>query len=76
KVVLATALTGKDYSRKITLNSQSLADVRERFGSIEPWWRDQFGYGFEGLTESEARTILTLDKGRLDADALRDRVAA
>ncbi|MBN5143489.1 PLxRFG domain-containing protein [Stenotrophomonas maltophilia] len=76
KVVLATALTGKDYSRKIALNSQSLADVRERFGSIEPWWRDQFGYGFEGLTESEARTILTLDKGRLHADALRDRVAA
>lgn len=76
KVVLATALTGKDYSRKIALNSQSLANVRERFGSIEPWWRDQFGYGFEGLTESEARTILTLDKGRLDADALRDRVAA
>lgn len=76
KVVLATALTGKDYSRKIALNSQSLADVRERFGSIEPWWRDQFGYGFEGLTESEARTILTLDKGRLDTDALRDRVAA
>ncbi|HFF6187710.1 TPA: PLxRFG domain-containing protein [Stenotrophomonas maltophilia] len=76
KVVLATALTGKDYSRKIALNSQSLADVRERFGSIEPWWRDQFGYGFEGLTESEARTILTLDKGRLDADAFRDRVAA
>lgn len=76
KVVLATALTGKDYSRKIALNSQSLADVRERFGSIEPWWRDQFGYGFEGLTESEARTILTLDKGRLDADALRDRVSA
>ncbi|MCU1181966.1 PLxRFG domain-containing protein [Stenotrophomonas maltophilia] len=75
KVVLATALTGKDYSRKIALNSQSLADVRERFGSIEPWWRDQFGYSFEGLTESEARTILTLDKGRLDADALRDRVA-
>ncbi|OWQ58449.1 PLxRFG domain-containing protein [Stenotrophomonas maltophilia] len=75
KVVLATALTGKDYSRKIALNSQSLADVRERFGSIESWWRDQFGYGFEGLTESEARTILTLDKGRLDADALRDRVA-
>ncbi|MBP2482858.1 hypothetical protein J3A72_003150 [Stenotrophomonas sp. PvP093] len=76
KVVLATALTGKDYSRRIALNTQSLADVRERFGSIEPWWRDQFGYGFEGLTESEARTILTLDKGRLDADALRDRVAA
>ena len=76
KVVLATALTGKDYSRRIALNSQSLADVRERFGSIEPWWRDQFGYGFEGLTESEARTILTLDRGRLDADALRDRVAA
>lgn len=76
KVGLATALTGKDYSRRIALNTQSLADVRERFGSIEPWWRDQFGYGFEGLTESEARTILTLDKGRLDADALRDRVAA
>lgn len=76
RVVLATALTGKAYSRKLALSPETLARVRERFGSIENWWRGQFGYGFEGLTDSEARTVLSLDKGRLSPDGLRDRVAA
>ncbi len=76
RVVLATALTGKAYSRKLALSPDTLARVRERFGSIENWWRGQFGYGFDGLTESEARAVLSLDNGRLSADGLRDRVAA
>jgi hypothetical protein len=76
RVVLATALTGKDYSRKLALTPKTLEQVRGRFGSIENWWREQFGHGFDGLTESEARTLLTYDKGRLSPDALRDSVLA
>jgi hypothetical protein len=76
RVVLATALTGKDYSRKLALTPKTLDQVRGRFGSIENWWREQFGHGFDGLTESEARTLLTYDKGRLSPDALRDSVLA
>lgn len=76
RVVLATALTGKDYSRKLALDSETLGQVRERFGRIEGWWRRHFGYGFDGLTESEARTILTYNGGRLSPDALRDRILA
>jgi hypothetical protein len=75
RVVLASALTGKGYSAKIALTDAQLARLRERYGSLEPWWRDTFGYGFDGLTESEARFILTL-KDRPGPDALRARVDA
>jgi hypothetical protein len=76
KVVLATALTGKEYSRKLALDQKSLEKVRGRYGSIEGWWKQQFGHGFDGLTESEARAILTYDKGRLSPDGLRNRILA
>lgn len=76
RVVLATALTGKNYSRKLSLDSSTLAEVRGKYGSIEPWFRETFGYGFEGLTQSEARTILTFDRGVLSPEQLRDRLAA
>ena len=76
QVILATALTGKEYSRKLALDPQTLGKVRERFGRIEGWWRREFGYGFDGLTQSEARTVLTYDGGKLSPDALRDRILA
>ncbi|TLP68252.1 hypothetical protein FEA48_30840 [Pseudomonas nitroreducens] len=76
RVVLAAALTGKNYSRKLSLDSSTLAEVRGKYGSIEPWFRETFGYGFEGLTQSEARTILTFDRGVLSPEQLRDRLAA
>ena len=76
RVVLATALTGKDYSRKLALDPDTLGKVRERFGRIEGWFKREFGYGYDGLTESEARTMLTYDGGRLSPDTLRDRILA
>nr|WP_299241355.1 LPD38 domain-containing protein [uncultured Halomonas sp.] len=76
RVLAVTALTGKQYSRKLAIDPSIIEQVRDRFGSIENWWRDTFGYGFEGLTQSEARTLLTFDKGRLSPDAVRDRVSA
>lgn len=73
RVLLASALTGKGYSATIALSNERLAQLRDRYGSIEPWWRDTFGHGFDGLTESEARFILSL-RDRPGPDALRDRV--
>ncbi len=75
RVLLASALTGKAYSARIALSNERLTQLRERYGSIEPWWRDTFGYGFDGLTESEARFILSL-RDRPGSDTLRDRVVA
>lgn len=73
RVVGAFALSGKQYSAKISLDAQTLTNLREQYGAIEPWWRSELGYGFDGLTESEARYIL---KSGISPDALRDRVAA
>lgn len=70
---LASALTGKEYGRKLALSSDTLGQLRERFGSIENWWRDEFGHDFSGLTESEGRFLLGL-KGRPSPDAVRDRI--
>lgn len=75
KVLLVSALTGRDYSRKIALSPETLGRLRDRFGSIENWWRDTFGYGFEGFTESEAAYLLKL-RGDPTPESIRDRVAA
>lgn len=75
RVILASALTGKQYSAKIALSNERLTQLRDRFGAIESWWRSEFGYGFDGFTESEARFILEL-RGNPSADAIRDRVDA
>lgn len=71
RVVLASALTGKQYSAKIALNDDLLNSLQDRYGAIEPWWRAAFGYGFAGLTQSEARYILN---SGLSPDALRERI--
>jgi len=73
RVVGVFALSGKQYSAKISLDNATLNDVRAKYGSIEDWWKGELGYGFEGLTQSEARYMLN---SGLSPEALRDRVAA
>jgi hypothetical protein len=72
KVVGAVALTGKQYSRQLRLTENKLAKLREKYGDIEEDFRAITGHGYDALTESEARHILTLQP----ADTFRDRVAA
>ncbi|WP_370550061.1 hypothetical protein NMD68_07710 [Edwardsiella tarda] len=74
QVIGASALTGKLYSAKMALSASSLSRLRAHFGgsNLEAWWKQQFGYGFDGLTESEAHYLLRAG----DADAIRDRVLA
>lgn len=71
-VIFATALTGKPYSAKLALNEATLQQLRKQHGTLESWWRAYFGYGFEHLTESEARYLIRSK----DADIIRDRILA
>ncbi|EOV3371228.1 hypothetical protein OSZ62_17040 [Edwardsiella ictaluri] len=74
QVIGASALTGKMYSAKMALSASTLSRLRVHFGgsNLEAWWKQQVGYGFDGLTESEAQYLLRAG----DADAIRDRVLA
>lgn len=74
EVLAATALTGKQYSAKIAIDSSTLERLRDQYDGtgLEAWWQNRFGYGFDSLTESEARYLLRAQ----DADKVRDRVTA
>ena len=69
----ATSLTGKDYSAQIWLSADQLDRLRDKHGeSLENWWQQRFGHGFDCLTQSEARYLANID----DAHEIRDRIAA
>jgi hypothetical protein len=70
-VLGGTALTGKPFSAKIALAVQTLAALRDKHGSsLEDWWQERFGFGFDCLTESEARYLINSP----DAYTIRDRI--
>ena len=71
-VARAVALTGKPHSAKIQLSPQRLAALRSKHGQLEDWWRERFGFGFDALTESEARYLERTE----NADTVRDRISA
>jgi len=58
KVVGAVALTGKQYSATLRLSEGLLTQLRERLGDVENDFRRATGYGFDRLTESEARSLV------------------
>lgn len=71
KVVGAVALTGKPYSAKLRLEAQELAELRGKHGdALERWWLTTFGYGFERLTQSEARYIARVDHAHYVSERL------
>lgn len=73
RVLLATTLTGKPHSAKLALSSETLKQLRDKHGSdLEKWWKARYGYGFEFLTESEARYLARIE----DADQIRNRILA
>lgn len=72
RVAGLVALTGKQYSAKLSPSPELLSQVRDRFNDIEPQFRAATGYGFDALTESEARYLVKHD----DAQRVRDRIIA
>ena len=70
---LAVTLTGKPYSATLTLTKDTLRRLRDRHGpELEEWWKEVYGYGFDCLTESEARYLSRADSAQL----IRDRILA
>jgi hypoxanthine-guanine phosphoribosyltransferase len=68
-----TTLTGKPWSAKLTPSAETLRMLREKHGGeLESWWQDTFGYGFDFLTESEARYLARADSVEL----IRNRILA
>ena len=66
-------MTGKAYSAKLKLEDDTLQALRIKHGTdLETWWVATFGYGFERLTESEARYLTRAD----DAHVISERIAA
>lgn len=72
RVLGSVALTGKQYSATLKPTAATLQKLREKFSDIEPEFRAITGYGFDALTESEARYIANYKP----ADSLRVRVLA
>jgi len=75
EVILTSALMGKQYSSKLAPSQEILQKLRERYGNeFEQWFVSEFGYGFDSLTESEARY---LDRVKVpETESVRDRLLA
>lgn len=71
QTIAATTLTGKNYSSVLAISAETLTNLRGKYHELECWWTEFFGYGFDCLTESEARYILASKK---DVNAIRDRI--
>ncbi len=72
-VLGATVLTGKAHSAVLALSESTLEALRKKHGKeLENWWCERFGFGFDCLTESEARYLLNTPS----ADRVRNQIAA
>lgn len=71
-VIAATVLTGKPFSATLGLSPDQLVILREKHGNIENWWLTTFGFGFDCLTESEARYLIRTP----NAEHIRNRITA
>ncbi|MCK7575309.1 MAG: phosphoribosyltransferase [Chromatiales bacterium] len=70
-VIGATVLTGKPFSAVLSPTREQLTALRAKHGqTLEIWWHERFGYGFDCLTQSEARYL----ERSPDADTIRSRL--
>jgi hypothetical protein len=70
RVLGATVLTGNTASSTLRLDTGRLQELRDQHGSIEQWWHEYFGFGFDCLTHSEAGFLL----GHHDSAAVRSAI--
>ncbi len=70
-VIGATVLTGKPFSAVLAPTPEQIDALRKKHGQkLEHWWRERYGYGFDCLTQSEARYL----ERSPDVDTIRDRI--
>lgn len=70
RVVGSVALTGKQYSAKLKPSAETLKALREKHGDLESDFKAATGYGFDALTESEARYLANFKP----TQSVRDRI--
>ena len=70
RVVASVALTGKQYSATLKASDPVLAKLRNKHGDLEPQFRAATGFGFDGLTQSEARYLANYEP----AQSVRNRI--
>jgi hypothetical protein len=69
----ATVLTGKQHSANLALRDSTIEALRLKHGQeLENWWEQMFRFGFDCLTESEARYLLNTPS----IDRIRNQIAA
>jgi orotate phosphoribosyltransferase-like protein len=66
------SLSGKAYSATISPDDGIITSVISKFGDVENEFKQATGYGFDGLTQSEARYLANYEP----ASAVRDRFIA
>jgi len=71
-VIGAVVMAGKDFSARLKLQQSTLTELRKKHGTLESEWLAVFGYGFELLTESEARYLIRTE----NADRIRAAILA
>jgi hypothetical protein len=59
RVVGATVLTGNASAAALPPAPDLLRELRDKHGSIENWWEENFGYRFDCCTGGEARFLLS-----------------
>ena len=73
RAVACTTLTGKPWSAKLAPSDATLRSLWAKHGGeLEGWWQETFRYGFDFLTESEARYLERADSTQL----IRSRLLA
>ena len=72
KVAAVIALSGKQYSAKISADPATISSVRQKFGDLENDFQKATGYNLDQLTQSEARYLANFKP----ASAVRDRILA
>ena len=71
-VIGASVLTGKPFSAKMALDPVMLQQLRSNHAKLEDWWQQRFGFGFDCLTQSEARYLAK----SANVDTIRNRILA
>ncbi len=66
----ALSVRDEQYSRTLAPTAETLTELRAKYGDIEDQFRAGTGYGFDAVTESEARALLKYSP----AQSVRDRI--
>jgi hypothetical protein len=72
QVLCATVLTGNSAAAQLVPGRETQQELGAKHGSIEGWWEQHFGFGFDCLTAAEAGFLL----GQSDPGYVRARIEA